>query len=50
MRSKSSLGFETVIAVMKNFWDITPCSPVKVTGVSEEHAASIFRVEEYAKQ
>jgi hypothetical protein len=26
------------------FWDITPCSQVKVTDVSEEHVASIFRV------
>jgi hypothetical protein len=30
-------------------WHITPCSPLKVTGVSEEYVASIFRVE-YAKQ
>jgi hypothetical protein len=28
------------------FWDITPCSPVRATYVSEEHVASIFRVEE----
>jgi hypothetical protein len=32
------------------FWDITPCSSLKVTDVSEEHAASIFRVEEYDEQ
>jgi hypothetical protein len=28
------------------FWDITPCSTVKVNRDSEEHIASIFRVEE----
>jgi hypothetical protein len=28
------------------FWDITPCSPLKSTDVSEEHVTSIFRVEE----
>jgi hypothetical protein len=28
------------------FWDIMPCSPLKVTDVSEEHFASIFRDEE----
>jgi hypothetical protein len=27
-----------------NFWDMTPCSPLS-TDVSEEHIASIFRVE-----
>jgi hypothetical protein len=27
-----------------------PCSQVKSTDVSEEHAASIFMVEEYAKE
>jgi hypothetical protein len=32
------------------FWVIAPCSPSKSTNVSEEHVASIFRVEEYAKQ
>jgi hypothetical protein len=32
--------------VMKSviFWDITPCSPLRSTEVSEEHIASIFRV------
>jgi hypothetical protein len=29
-----------------NFWDITPCNPLGVTDVSEEHIASIFRIEE----
>jgi hypothetical protein len=28
------------------FWDMTPCSPLISTDVSEEHIASIFRVEE----
>jgi hypothetical protein len=28
------------------FWDMTPCSPLSSTDVSEEHIASIFRVEE----
>jgi hypothetical protein len=34
--------------VMKSpiFWDISPCSPWTSTEVSEEHVASIFRVEE----
>jgi hypothetical protein len=32
------------------FWDTTPCSPAKVNNVSEEHIASIFRVEVKAKQ
>jgi hypothetical protein len=39
-------GFEILTAVvMKStiFWDITPCSPLKV---SEERIASIFRIEE----
>jgi hypothetical protein len=31
------------------FWDVTPCSP-ETSDVSEEHIASIFRVEEQAKQ
>jgi hypothetical protein len=32
------------------FWDVTPCSPVEVNHVLEEHNASIFRDEEQAKQ
>jgi hypothetical protein len=28
------------------FWDITPCSPLKVNEVSEKHVASIVRVDE----
>jgi hypothetical protein len=42
-------GFEVLTAfVVKSyiFWDITPCSPLKTTEVSEEHAASNFRIEE----
>jgi hypothetical protein len=42
------VGFEVLSAVvMKSaiFWDITPCSPLKVRDVPEEHIASIFRVE-----
>jgi hypothetical protein len=31
------------------FYDMTPCSQLKVNNVSEEHVASIFRVAEYAK-
>jgi hypothetical protein len=34
-------GSEVLTAV---FWDATPCSPVKLTDVSEVHTASIFRV------
>jgi hypothetical protein len=34
--------------VMKSsvFWELTPYSPLKVNKFSEEHIASIFRVEE----
>jgi hypothetical protein len=42
-------GFEVLtVVVIKStiFWDITQCSPLKSTDVSEEHIASIFRVEE----
>jgi hypothetical protein len=38
------VGFEVLTTVvMKSdiFWDITPCSPLKVTDVSEKHVASI---------
>jgi hypothetical protein len=31
------------------FWDITPCSPLKIIRRFGEHVSSIFRVEEYAK-
>jgi hypothetical protein len=42
------VGCEVDTVAVKNsvFWDITLCSPIKVTDVSEEHAASIFRIEE----
>jgi hypothetical protein len=46
---KAILVFEVFTAVvMKSiiFWDMTPCSPLSLTDVSEEHIASIFRVEE----
>jgi hypothetical protein len=42
------VGFEVLTAVVMQitlFWDIMPCSPLKVTNVSEEHIASIFRIE-----
>jgi hypothetical protein len=42
------VGLEVFTAVvMKStiFWDITPCSPLSVNRVSEEHITSIFRVE-----
>jgi hypothetical protein len=45
---KYNVGFEVLTAVvMKSsiFWDVMPCSPLKVN-VSEEHIASIFVVEE----
>jgi hypothetical protein len=31
-------------------WDIMPCIPLKVTDISEEYVASIFRVKEQTKQ
>jgi hypothetical protein len=43
------VGFEVFTSVvMKSiiFWDMTPCSPLSLTDVSEEHIASIFTVEE----
>jgi hypothetical protein len=43
------LGFELLAAVVMKtyiFWDITACSPLKSTDVSEEYVASIFKVEE----
>jgi hypothetical protein len=39
------VGFEVLPAVVIRssiFWDITPCSPLKVNDVSEEHVASIL--------
>jgi hypothetical protein len=47
--NKQTGGFEVLTAVVMRssvFWDITPCSPLKATDVSEEHVASIFRVED----
>jgi hypothetical protein len=43
------IGFEVLTTVvMKNsvFWDVTVRSPLNPTVVSEENAASVFRVEE----
>jgi hypothetical protein len=43
------VGFEVLTAVVMNIsvpWDITPCSPVKLTDISVENIASVFRVEE----
>jgi hypothetical protein len=51
--SQSLVEFDVPTAVMRGFffWDITPCSSLKVeTDVSEEHTAFIFRVEEHSKQ
>jgi hypothetical protein len=42
----NKIGFEVLTAVVMNssiFWDITPCSQLKV---KEENIASIFRAEE----
>jgi hypothetical protein len=41
------VGFEIPTAVIMKchiFWDITPCSPLKVTDVSEEHVPSSFQL------
>jgi hypothetical protein len=41
--------FDVLTAVVINFpifWDITPCSQIKVNNIPEEHVASIIRVEE----
>jgi hypothetical protein len=50
----SYVGYEVPTAVaMKSsiFWDITLCSPLKVNlCVSKKHIASIFSVDEQAKQ
>jgi hypothetical protein len=46
-----TVGFVILTAVVmksSTSWDITPCSPLKVSDVSEEHVAPIFRVEESA--
>jgi hypothetical protein len=43
------VGFGVFTAVVMEsiiFWDMTPCSPLSLTDVSEELIASIFRVEE----
>jgi hypothetical protein len=51
--TSTTLAFEIISAVdikTSVFWDITPCCPVKVNDVSEEHVTFIFRVEEEAKE
>jgi hypothetical protein len=51
--SYTYVGFEVLTAVvMKStiFWDTTPYSSWKLADVSEEYIASIFKVEEWAKQ
>jgi hypothetical protein len=43
--NRNHVGFEFLTAVVIKssiFWDITPCSPLKVTDISEEHVASIY--------
>jgi hypothetical protein len=50
---QTNVGFEVLTAVvMKSsiFWDIMPRSPLKVNDASEEHVASIVKIEEEAKQ
>jgi hypothetical protein len=45
------VGFEVLTAVVINtsvFWDITLCSPLKVSPRFRERIASTFRVEKYA--
>jgi hypothetical protein len=47
------VGFEILTAVVIKsslFWKITSCSPLKSFDDSEGHIASLFRIEEYAKQ
>jgi hypothetical protein len=44
-----NVGSQVLTAVVmksSSFWSITPCSPLKSNDVSEEHAASVFRIEE----
>jgi hypothetical protein len=45
--------FEVLVAMTTKstiFWNVTPCSVVEVTDLSEGRAVSIFKVEEQAKQ
>jgi hypothetical protein len=47
MKRTKVVGFEVLTAVvMKSsiFWDVSPCSPLKVNRRFGEHVASIFRV------
>jgi hypothetical protein len=40
------VGFYVIVAVVMKifFWDITPCSPLKSTDISEEHVAMLGTV------
>jgi hypothetical protein len=43
------VGFEVLTVVdmeSSRFWDIKPCSPLKINTILEEYVAPIFRVEE----
>jgi hypothetical protein len=43
--TKLFVAFEDLVAVLNNsfvVWDITLCSPLKVSRCSNEHVASIF--------
>jgi hypothetical protein len=47
------VGLEVLTAVVTKcslFWDRMPCSRLKVNDVSEEHEASILRIEKLAEQ
>jgi hypothetical protein len=53
--AKAAENVKTLHSVTKTvkrivFWGVTTCSLVEVSGISEEHTASIFRVEEEARQ
>jgi hypothetical protein len=47
--NEAIVGFEVITAVIIEstiFWDVTPCSLLKVNQPMEEHISSIFSVEE----
>jgi hypothetical protein len=49
LENKRHVGFEVLTPVIMMsfvFWDLMPCSPLKVNYVSEEPVASIFRAKE----
>jgi hypothetical protein len=44
--SKGRCGVLTAVTVNSYiFWDITPCSPMEVSSVSEQHIASIYKIQ-----